>query len=101
MSAAQIAAGAELLDWRQRRHADSRRRPPISHCGCISDPEVDIHRCGSEISDVQADAAAAALALLDHLGTPGLFDRATCRAVWRRGFRKLATECSARSGWAA
>jgi hypothetical protein len=64
-------------------------------CGCIRHPEVDKHRCQTGISDLQAEAAAAAIAHLDELGTPGLLDRDTCQALWRIGYRDMAAEVHA------
>jgi hypothetical protein len=78
----------------QRRAAQKRISPPISLCGCrIVDPEFDTHRCADEISDVMADAAVVAAAHLESLGTPGLFEAEMCRAMWRRGHHRLASEC--------
>ena len=34
---------------------------------------------------------------LDRIGTPGLLDGDTCRAMWRIGFRDLAVEVYNRS----
>jgi hypothetical protein len=92
----------DRLAGNRRRREDSRRSAPTSVCGCIRDPDVDRHRCGTELSDVMVDAAAAALEHLQHLGTPGLLDRSTCQALWRRrGYRSLAVDCATRAGWAA
>ena len=67
------------------------RRPPISLCGCI---RADIHDCEPQfITAGQADAAAATAQHLLLLGTPGIFDDETCRAMWRCGHRSLAAHC--------
>lgn len=73
-----------------RRHNAKGRMKPLSPCGCIRDPDVDRHRCGGEISDHMAESAVAAIAHLDSLGTPGLLNERTCRALWRIGRRDLA-----------
>jgi hypothetical protein len=82
------------LAARGRRRGHALRSAPISPCGCIRDPDVDVHRCSNNdvITDVQAAAAIAAAQLLRSLGVPGLFDTATCRAMWPHD-RQLATEC--------
>ena len=74
----------------KRRFGASRRMTPTPPCGCIRDPEDHRHRCDGEISDHAADAAAAAVAHLNRLGTPGLLDERSCRAMWRVGHRTLA-----------
>jgi hypothetical protein len=89
---------------RRRRFAASRRMPPIPTCvcgRCVRDPFVDRPRCGDEIGDHMAEAAAAAVALLDQLGTPGLLDRRTCAAMWRIGHRRLAEAVHRRTAGAA
>jgi hypothetical protein len=58
---------------------------------------VDKHRCGSGVSDLQAEAAAAAIQHLNSLGTPGLLDAETCKALRRNGFTALAADVYARS----
>lgn len=73
-----------------QRFGTSRRTAPLGLCGCIRDPEHDRHRCKGEISDVMADGAVAAVMHLDRLGTPGLLDDRTCRAVWRIGHPAVA-----------
>lgn len=84
-----------------RRYGASRRMPPTSRCGCIRDPEYDRHTCGREISDHQAEAAAAAIIRLDALGFPGLLDDSTCRTMYRVGYRHLATNVHRRTAGAA
>lgn len=65
-----------------RRRRASQRLPPLV-CRC---PDPWIHKCQDrEPSERDVDAAAAALTLLHSLGTPGLLDRQTCLAVYRRG----------------
>jgi hypothetical protein len=94
----------EALAGNRRRFGASRRMPPIPTCmcgRCVRDPDLDRHRCGDEISDVQAEAAVAAIQLLDQLGTPGLLDDRTCRAMWRIGHRRLATAVHRRTAGAA
>ncbi|WP_156434369.1 hypothetical protein [Mycobacterium sp. IS-1590] len=87
----------DQLSQRRRAWLASRRMPPLEPCGCIRHPEVDRHRCGNAISDKQAEAAAAAIEHLDEMGTPGLLDRDTCRAMWRIGSRDRAVEVDART----
>jgi hypothetical protein len=82
---------------RGRRCAAKKRMPPIGTCGCIRDSLFDRHRCDGQVSDVQAQAAADAVAYLDSLGTPGLLDQRTCRAMWRVGHRQLAVKVHART----
>lgn len=89
------------MQLRCRRTA-SHRLPPIGACGCIRDPDVDRHQCHADgPSEVLVDAAAAALTHLDRIGTPGLLDTGTCRALWRRGYRRLSAQCVTRAGWSA
>lgn len=80
----------DVLAGNARRFAASRRVPPLSPCGCVRDPDDDRHRCHGDISNVMAQAAVTAAIHLDKLGTPGLLNRQTCRAVWRIGYRALA-----------
>lgn len=87
----------DVLAGNARRYAAARRLTPIGGCGCVRDPDVDRHRHDGEISDHQADAAVAAVELLDSLGTPGLLDTATCQAVWRAGHRRIAVAVHART----
>jgi hypothetical protein len=87
----------DQLAQRRRGYLASRRTTPLGPCGCIRYPEVDKHRCESQISDAQADAAVAAIQHLDGLGTPGLLSNDTCRALWRKGFRDLAIEVDERT----
>lgn len=84
-----------------RRHAYSRRTPPVWPCGCIRDPDRDRHRCSVEVSDNMAEAAVAAITHLDELGTPGLLNTATCQAMWRVGRHKLAAEVHRRTAGTA
>jgi len=91
----------DALSGNARRYAAKRRMTPLPPCGCIRDPEIDQHRCGADISDHMAEAAAAAIVLLDQLGTPGLLDHRTCRAMWRAGHRRLATAVHLRTAGAA
>jgi hypothetical protein len=88
---------SDHLHQRRRGYAASRRMPPLAPCGCIRHPEVDRHRCDSAISDKQAEAASAAIQHLDEVGTPGLLDEDTCRAMSRIAFRDLAIEVYDRS----
>lgn len=82
------------LRARGRRRAAAVRSAPISSCSCnIRDPEVDKHRCGSGITDKQADGAVAAAQHLAAAGIPGLFDVELCRAMFRRGHHQLAVRC--------
>lgn len=80
------------LAARGRRRGAAVRSTVISSCGCIRDPEVDVHRCGDEITDVQAAAAVAAAEHLAASGIRGLFDADTCRAMWPLN-HQLAAEC--------
>ena len=65
-----------------RRFGASRRRAAsLLPCGHIGDPHAACHRCSCEISDHMAEAAVAAVLHLDQLGTPGLLDDRTCRAL--------------------
>jgi hypothetical protein len=84
-----------------RRFGASRCMAPLPPCGCIRDPEYDRHVCGGEISDNMAEAAVAAVVLLDQLGTPGLLDDRTCRAMWRIGHRRIATAVHRRTAGAS
>jgi hypothetical protein len=79
----------------RRRRVASWRLPPLD-CGC-RDPWTCKHYRDAYISDKQADAAVAAIEHLDLVGTPGLLDVDTCRAMWRIGFRDLAVEVDART----
>ena len=81
--------------------APSASMPPLGPCGCIRDPDYDRHVCDGEISDNMAEAAIAAIVLLDQLGTPGLLDERTCRAMWRIGHRRIATAVHRRTAGAA
>lgn len=83
-----------------RRYAAKLRAMPLGTCGCIRDPQFDRHRCGGDITDVQADGAAAALDHLAQLGYPGIVDINTCRAIWRRGLRAQAVGYATRVGTA-
>ena len=74
---------------------------PLAPCGCIRDPAADRHRCGDQISDNMAQAAATAVAHLDDLGTPPLLDHRTCQAMWRIGHHELAAEVYNRTAGAA
>jgi hypothetical protein len=81
------------LAARGRRRAARHRSTVISACACtIKDPDVDRHRCGDGITDRMAEAAVAAAEHLQLLGTPGLFDRPTCQAMWRADHHELAAE---------
>jgi hypothetical protein len=88
---------SDQLSQRRRGYLASRRLPPLAPCGCIRHPEADRHRCSSQITDVQAEAAAAAIVHLDSVGTPGLLDQNTCQALWRIGHRDMAHEVHART----
>jgi hypothetical protein len=72
----------------RRRRAASWRCVPLD-CSC-RDPWPCKHYRDPYISDKQAEAAAAAIEHLDLVGTPGLLDVDTCRAMWRCGHRSLA-----------
>jgi hypothetical protein len=66
-------------------YATSRRMEPLPHCGCIQNPLTDRHRCDGEISDVMAEAYAAAV---EHLRAQGLQAAPLVpelRALWRHG----------------
>jgi hypothetical protein len=91
----------DALAGNARRFAAKRRTAPLPPCGCIRDPDYDRHVCGGEISDNMAEAAVAAVVLLDQLGTPGLLDERTCRAIWRIGQHRIATAVHRRSAGAA
>ena len=57
----------DALVGNRRRFGASRRMAPIPTCvcgRCVRDPQHDRHRCGDEISDVQAEAAVAAIVAL-------------------------------------
>jgi hypothetical protein len=94
-------AGYDRLAGNARRFAAKRRMAPLGPCGCTRDPDHDRHRCGGEISDNMAEAAVAAVSLLDQLGTPGLLDERMCRAMWRIGHRRLAVAVHRRTAGAA
>lgn len=81
------------LAARARRRGAAIRSTPISTCGCIQDPDVDRHNCDRGITDKQVDAAVAAAVHLESLRTPGLFDTRMCHAMWRAGYRGIATRC--------
>jgi hypothetical protein len=83
----------------RRRRAASWRCPPLD-CSC-RDPWPCKHYRDPYISDNQAEAAAAAIAHLDLVGTPGLLDIDTCRAMWRIGRRDLAVTVHRRTAGAA
>lgn len=78
----------DVLAGNGRRYGAARRMEPLGPCSCVRDPDVDRHRHNGEISDKMTEAAVAAVELLDSLGTPGLFDTATCKAVWKLGHRR-------------
>jgi hypothetical protein len=80
-----------------RRHAHSRRMPPLGTCGDIRDPDHDRHRCGNEISYTMAGAAVANIAHLDRLGTPAVLDARTCDAIAKLGYERLASVVRRRS----
>ena len=85
------------LAARAARCAAKKRMTPIGGCGCdVRDPDVDVHRCTVEIKKIfthkQVDAAVAAAEHLVLLGTPGMFDKDICRAMYRSGHRDLAAE---------
>lgn len=88
---------SDQLSQRRRGYLASRRMVPLGPCGCIRHPEVDKHRCHLGVSDLQAEAAAAAIEHLDQLGTPGLLDTDTCQALWRIGYHDVAVEVHGRS----
>jgi hypothetical protein len=69
--------------------------PPLD-CGC---PDPWLCRCsGAQLTENMIAAAVAAAELLDGLGTPGLFDADTCRAMHRRGYERLALEAARQGG---
>jgi len=76
----------------RRRREAALRLPPIGRCGCIRDPDLDRHRCGTR---TQTDHALdgwrdAARHLLD-CGQIPLVPIEIRRALWRRqGDRRLA-----------
>lgn len=76
----------------RRRRAAAQRLPVLT--SGHADPWQPARAAPSE---VQIHAAAAALVLLDSHGTPGLLDRATCRAMHRGGYQRLAVDCWRRS----
>ena len=78
---------------RRRTYADNAR---LLWCGRCTDPWTC--RCyDGPITDRQADAAIEAAEHLEQLGIPGIFDRPTCQAMWRRGRRDLSVRCYAYS----
>jgi hypothetical protein len=79
----------------RRRRAASYRCTPLD-CG-HRDPWPCKHYRDPYVSDKQAEAAVAAIEHLDLVGTPGLLDVNTCRAMWRVGFRDLAVAVDART----
>jgi hypothetical protein len=83
----------------RRRRAASYRCPPLD-CSC-RDPWPCKHYRDPYISDKQAEAAVAAIEHLDLVGTPGLLDERTCRAMWRVGRRDLAVAVQRRTAGAA
>lgn len=85
-----------MNDRIRRCYAAARRVPPRA-CGCPDDSWPC--RCRKlPISDQMADAAVSAAELLNEVGAPGIFDRPTCQAMWRRGHRDLAVACDRYSG---
>jgi hypothetical protein len=97
-AASRVGGGmSDQLEQRRRGYLASRRMTPLGPCGCIRHPDVDKHRCDQQVTDVQAEAAAAAIRHLQMVGAPGLLDDDTCRAMWRIGFRELAAEVCNRS----
>jgi hypothetical protein len=89
--------GFDVAAGKARRRGHALRSVPLGACSCVRDPDVDRHRCGGEISDKMAQAAVAAIAELDALGTPGLLDRETCRAMYRLGYHRLALDVHRRT----
>jgi hypothetical protein len=85
-----------IAGLRRRRNA-SYRLPVLDHGH--SDPWQPWRP--EVISDVQADAAAAAVKHLDQICTPGLLDIDMRRALWRRGYRDLAVDVHRRSAGVA
>lgn len=78
-----------VASWKRRQLAT--RRMPALDCGCV-DPWTC--HCSSEpISDRLADGAVLAAEHLELLGVPGIFERDTCQAMWRRGHRELSVRC--------
>ena len=100
-TAARLRQPFDPLAANARSFAAGRRMVPISECGCIRNPGVDRHACGTEITDKMAEAAVTAITHLDELGTPGLLDPDTCRAMHRVGHRALAFKVYRRSTGAA
>ena len=77
-----------------RRRAASWRMAPLD-CGHVDPWICDcVYR---PVSDSMAEAAVAAVRLLDELGTPGLLDRKTCLAMHRIGYQRLALDVYRRS----
>ena len=85
-----------IAGLRRRRNA-SYRLPVLDHGH--SDPWQPWRP--EVISDVQADAAVAAIEHLDQICTPGLLDIDMRRALWRRGYRDLAVDVHRRSAGVA
>lgn len=86
----------------ERRFRVWRRGRALLSCGCIADPHAGCHRRHDyAITDMQAEAAVAAIRHLDALGTPALLDEPTCRAIWRAGRRQLAERVYRRSAGVA
>lgn len=83
-----------------RRRRTTSRRLSLLACGC-TDPWPCRCRDNPAPTGREVDAAAAALTRLDALGVPGLLDRETCRAMYRRGYRRLSAQCATRAGWSS
>jgi hypothetical protein len=78
-----------LTIWKRRQSA-TRRTAPMD-CNCVDPWTCNCWR--GPISDQLSDGAIQAAEYLETLGFPGIFDRDTCQAMWRRGRRDLSVKC--------
>ncbi len=86
---------ADYIRGLHQRRAASRRIPPLV-CGHV-DPWTCDHK--TDPTEAQVDGAAAAGAHLRSLGFAPVFPVTMCRALYRRGYRELASELGTR--WVA
>ena len=87
---------AHYIRGLHQRRATSRRIPPLA-CGHV-DPWTCFHH-KDDPTDVQVDGAAAAGEYLRSLGLAPVFPVTMCRALYRRGYRELASALGSR--WVA
>lgn len=89
------SANANILTVREVARLSRRGRAELP-CGHRGDPHAPCNHCELE-TDRQVEAAVTAVEHLDEHGLPALVDRATCRAMWKAGHRRLAAELHRRT----